>query len=957
MVFWLSGIAAKGQELYLRSYTPAPYIGQNKITCSFEDASGLMHLGTKGAVYRFDGVYYQAIPLPDSLQTESVNSIFVTGDILYAGLSNGILLQMAYLQSPDFAVLCSIGAPVTDVITDAAGRCWLSSYGRGIMVIGTDGTVMPVEPPENEAGLYVYDLESDYSGNVWAGTDAGLFRYRMNGERITTMSIDDPKLPDQIIKALELDEHNRLWIGFQEGGVCHYLVDEEQYDCSGTASQSLPDITSLCYQAGELWIGLAFGGLYSMSPQNGRLTRYENQAIPRRIIALGQSLLGGLWIIGSEEILYSPGRQILFYGKQTGNDNDKNDIQALIQDNKSFVWYATEQGLFRFHPEHPETLQAAEWFNPTAQGKTYFTCLYEDKQGYLWAGTFDRGVMRMSPDRSTVQFFDESNGLTNNNVLRIDGYDNNLWFATLGGVSAAKTETGGKVVFADAGLHPDFNQAYYYTVFVDSKRRIWLGTDGNGPQLIENGQHLAGLFPELNDKVVYSITEDQEGRIWMAVPDDGLYCLIEDSLRRIGVENGLVSAQITALSPTKSNYLMVSGYEGIDLVNIYTFAVMGHYRSYGINDLKPDLNALFCNEAGDCYAGSQRGIIRLSNVGELANRKPIMHLSEHNVNLSPVNASVGGKFKNSENHHVMRYTAIWYPAPEDVFYRLRMQGLDTSWQLTRDHEAVYPSLNPGNYYWEAEASLNRNFIQSDGIGVAFSIEKPLWQQWWMWLLVLIAVALLVYWMFRIRIEKLRLVELQKQKQAEFDYLLLRNQVNPHFLFNSFGTLISVIENDKQQAVAYVEKLSDYFRNLLQYRDQQLISLTEELRLLETYIFLQQQRYGANLNIQVDIHQNYMISLIPPMSLQMLAENAVKHNRITKTSPLLISISVSDGSLKISNNIQLRQSPEKSTGLGLQNITDRYRLIIGREVMVQNTGNEFIVRLPIIFSHDNKSTDR
>lgn len=94
-----------------------------------------------------------------------------------------------------------------------------------------------------------------------------------------------------------------------------------------------------------------------------------------------------------------------------------------------------------------------------------------------------------------------------------------------------------------------------------------------------------------------------------------------------------------------------------------------------------------------------------------------------------------------------------------------------------------------------------------------------------------------------------------------------------------------------------------------------------------------------------------------MSLQMLAENAVKHNRITKTSPLLISISVSDGSLKISNNIQLRQSPEKSTGLGLQNITDRYRLIIGREVMVQNTGNEFIVRLPIIFSHDNKSTDR
>jgi len=955
-IFCQSG---RGQQLYFRSYMPGTSIDQKKINSVFEAESGLLYLGTEGGVYSFDGVYYQPFPLPDTLQYVSVTSTFVWRDKLFAGLSSGHLLQKELSQPSYFVLTGKVDAPVTDVFIDHVGRCWVSTYGAGLMVLDPEGNIIPATSLNNDAGLFVYDLEADYSGNVWAGTDAGLWRYRVAGDSLKADVLHDLQLPDLIIRALDLDEHNRLWIGFQEGGVCHYLIDEEQFVFSETLFGLLPEITSLCYQGDELWIGMAFDGMASLNPGSGRITRYEDELLPRRIVALAQSQLGGLWIIGADNMIYSSGNQIQFYGSQLFANAGSLDIQALIQDKHGYIWFCTDEGLFRFHPDQQESLPAARWFKNTLPDKVFLTCLYEDVYGYLWAGSFDKGVFRISPDRKIIERFNESNGLSNNNVLRIDGHGNQLWFATLGGVSHAITEPGGKVVFDGAGLKEGFSNTYFYTVFVDARQRVWLGTDGHGPQMIEKGSHHTGLFPGLSDKVVYSITEDQEGRIWMAVPDEGLYCVTGDSIRKIGIGDGLSSTQITALSPTQSNYLLVSGYEGIDLVNIYTFAVSGHYRSFGIRNLKPNLNALFCNESGSCFAGSQHGIIRLNRIGEMANRKPVMYLTAHKVNLSDAGQTGMMNFRSHENHHVVRYTAIWYPAPEDVFYRLRLHGLDTTWQTTRNHEAVYPSLRPGTYRWEAEASLDRNFLQASSTAFSFSIAKPLWQQWWVWLSVSVVLVLIVYAVFRSRLEKLRLVELQKQKQAEFDYLLLRNQVNPHFLFNSFGTLISVIGHDKNKAIEYVEKLSDYFRNLLQYRDQQLISLSEELRLLETYIYLQQQRYGQNLGIATKLPDECLSSLIPPMSLQMLAENAVKHNSISKTKPLFISITVSDDYLMISNNIQLRQSPERSTGLGLLNISERYRIITGKEVIVQNTGEKFIVSLPVIYplNHEHKSIDR
>jgi LytS/YehU family sensor histidine kinase len=199
-----------------------------------------------------------------------------------------------------------------------------------------------------------------------------------------------------------------------------------------------------------------------------------------------------------------------------------------------------------------------------------------------------------------------------------------------------------------------------------------------------------------------------------------------------------------------------------------------------------------------------------------------------------------------------------------------------------------------------------------------------------------------------REKRLRKAGLLKQEMVEFQFQTLKNQVNPHFLFNSFNTLISTIEDDPQIAVEYVEKLSEFFRNMLGYRDQAVIPLREELDLLQTYFFLQQKRYGNNLVLQVEVPGQYMDRYIPPLTLQMLIENAVKHNVISDKKNLKIEIGITaEGFLFVRNNLQKKRGAVPSTGTGLQNIRSRLELLGQHTMKVQESAQFFTVQLPLL----------
>lgn len=178
------------------------------------------------------------------------------------------------------------------------------------------------------------------------------------------------------------------------------------------------------------------------------------------------------------------------------------------------------------------------------------------------------------------------------------------------------------------------------------------------------------------------------------------------------------------------------------------------------------------------------------------------------------------------------------------------------------------------------------------------------------------------------------------------YETLKNQVDPHFLFNTLNTLNTMIKIDPDKAQEYVQKMSSVFRYTLQNKEE--TTLEEELKFTGDYCTLMQIRYGESLSFQFDIDKEYLKYYIIPLSIQLLVENAIKHNVISRRQPLEVKVQTGEnGTLAVTNPLQLKKEPEPGEGIGLANLTERYRLRFNREVEVECTDNVFRVTIPLI----------
>ncbi len=178
------------------------------------------------------------------------------------------------------------------------------------------------------------------------------------------------------------------------------------------------------------------------------------------------------------------------------------------------------------------------------------------------------------------------------------------------------------------------------------------------------------------------------------------------------------------------------------------------------------------------------------------------------------------------------------------------------------------------------------------------------------------------------------------------YLALKQQLSPHFLFNSLNTLRGLIGNDDERAIDYVDNLADMFRYTLQ--EKSVVTLRDELDFLSAYSALLLVRFGSALHIEIDCGSEYDDWYIPPMSLQTLVENATKHNVISDTTPLHITISMAEGEfVRVSNGRMPKTDPVKSNGTGLLNLSERALLLTGRDISINRTDETFTVDVPLV----------
>lgn len=187
----------------------------------------------------------------------------------------------------------------------------------------------------------------------------------------------------------------------------------------------------------------------------------------------------------------------------------------------------------------------------------------------------------------------------------------------------------------------------------------------------------------------------------------------------------------------------------------------------------------------------------------------------------------------------------------------------------------------------------------------------------------------------------------RREKAESQYLALKNQVNPHFLFNSLNSLSSLIRISPDKAIEFVDKFSKIYRYVLDSTDKMLIELREEINFLQSYIYLQKIRFGDNLEINLNIDARHLDEYIPPLAIQMLVENALKHNEVSTEFPLKINLEIEDNYLIISNNLQLKHGIEDSTGIGLKNLEARYELFTEQKPIFYATTDKYFAKIPLI----------
>lgn len=936
-------LAIYGQQYPVRVFLQDQVSG-HEVSAIAQGADGQLWLGLSHGLATFDGWDMHQHTLD---QGGAITTIFPSPDgTLWLGTDHG---GVGKLQGDAVIWTDSTGnAPRSRIIYLAmAGDTLLAVTATAGLYCYANSQWTYLEIQGYQPGLSIYDAVLSREDKLWLAGDQGLFCYDVSSGSVRLYTMADG-LPDIICTALSLSEGGTLWVGTFDSGIASFDDKADRFLRVMDKPWQAGEVSSLKELAdGSVWITTARAGLvewHPSLPDSVSAVRGLTPVSLRKTKGLVTDREGSVWTIGDNALINLRPCVAIFHepaGEAAG------EILAVHVGDNGAVYLSTPTGVYA-----TTSGGHREWRKMLIAGLTpndMVVTMQQDEAGNLWLGTFGQGLIRVTPSGRTDRFT-EQDGLVNDNVLDLAVSGDTLWMATLGGVGCVPLHGAGTNAgysFINYTTEDGLGTNYVYQVYPDSKGRIWFATDGKGLSLLENGRFRQ--FDKqhgLSSEVVYSITEDQNGLIWFSALHAGIYSFDGATFRQFTRQEGLHGVDVVALSATDAGHLVIVHEEGVDLLDTRSLQLIHLEDEIGLPRTNANLNVLDKSRSGDVWVGMQNGLLRYRVAGAKQAFAPQLSIRGLLIDRRPAPLSSAMRLAYRQNHLTFLYAGIWFSSPEMVLYQHRLQGFDTTWVTTRDRQVSYPGLPPGEYTFSVRCSVDGVFDSEQPVSVSFVVLRPFWQTWWFVSLMVILLAASLYLYVTLREKRIRQWQQLERDKIEFQFQTLRSQISPHFLFNSFNTLLTMIEDDKEQAAAYVQTMSDFFRDILSYRDVDLIPLKDELEVLQRYFALQQQRFGNNLQLLVDL-PDLEHAMIPPLTLQLLVENAIKHNVVSKAKPLTVQISTEGNRLIVRNNLQLKQETEVSTRVGLSNIAKRYQLLSSEPVELAADDHYFTVRLPII----------
>ncbi|MBL7814070.1 MAG: histidine kinase [Saprospiraceae bacterium] len=910
---------------------------QLELNCLAQSPNGVMWLGSNRGLIRYNGLQMQLFP------TQSpVTALFSNAKRgLWIGFENG---EIAFFYKNQINIWQrEEGLPkvkITGFAEDTNGNFWFSTYGEGAYCY--DGIhLYNFNTDDGLTGNEIYAIAKNAQGQILLATDNGIsFCQFSQGKKTVWNESSSENLPDLIVKALSQTPTNEVFAGFYNGAIGS-VTQKNWVKVQGVVS------TASCFDKSNVVVGTEDNGLFFIDLQHGRIDKVPNNlqisgqsrgstlgGIGRRIQATFIDTEGNIWVISDKNKLFSANYRFLTY------KTNLTDIQAIATLNTHEILLGTKEGAFNYNIKTgqiqrflPKKINVISLFN-------HF--------GIPFIGTYGSGLFMKKPNEVNPVHFSKLNGLSNLNIFSVATRDDTLWVASLSGFfRILQGQKGWDVVHFNSrnGLSTDF----IYKIFEDSQHRIWLGTDGKGTTLFD-GQTFRHFNQSKNNKAfgsVIGIAESPKGTIWLANTEGGIFYGNET----VGFEewqttNNFTRQSLTGLTTDAFGTVIVLSNHGIEFINPTTRSRALFGSELGLTTFESGINPFSFTASSDLWFATSTDLVRMPSLLIKPKLRPTPILRGVKILMENVDFDNITSFSHNQNYITFEIEGIWHTHPQAVRYRYRLDGLDPDWQTTKEHNLTYPNLPAGTYIFRLQASQSDDFTNAEEVTYTFTIEKPLWQRIWFILLMALIFSGLGFLFIKKREERLNFQAELKREKIESQLEMLKSQISPHFLFNSFNTLIATIENDPKSAVEYTERLSDFYRNILQVREKNTISLQEELNLLENYIFLLRQRHGDAISVEIKTVR--FDKKIVPLTLQLLVENAVKHNVVSKSRPLSISIlELEDGYLEVKNNVRKKLDKERSTGFGLSSLKSRYQLLTPQKVSVTETEESFIVKIPLI----------
>ena len=953
-----------------------------------EDKYGFMWFASYGALNRFNGTgikkYEHVLGDSGSAPGGIVYTLYCNSKgRLFIGSGEG-LSEYDYNSNRFSNIPVFSGNRITSILELESGKLLLIADNKPWLFDPESGKKQ-ILAPANNADLFrsfgVYSLFRKET-NVYMGSGGGYIIY--NSKSGTAGFKPVQLLAGARADAVITDAMNNVWVS---NLFLFKLIRIDDPSGKETAIDQLPAIAGkgvqqqfleLVADADNVWIATSTQGLLQYNIRNNSV-QYHQKDI-RKPASIADNILrtlhrtkdGTIWIsmLGGIDYFH-PGKNVFDVLFPFPSYDANQFARGFAEDRLGHYWFSTGNGVTRFDPR---TNQYQIWQNESGKTPAIY---YNSSRAVLadgnnvWIAT-GKGINRYDLSADKMQFMTIRDSLPEIFYLNINKDSKGFtWFCSnMADGLYYLAPADGKI--HSIRNHPVLKRYTGYgvrRVFEDHKHRLWLGFSGKGYAVYDPANNTtkywfnrSGNDSSFNSNLVIDITEDKRGVVWLTTFNgvNGID-LDRNQVYRLSVSDGLPSNVTNGIRCDRYGRLWIGTSAGLALVDSSRTNIYHFDESHGFPSLEFPEHQAHETSGGSFVFPSNKGYIVFdpSALPPTVNRFPFF------IDNIAVEGRPGTDFINfreqrslqlkaDENFFSITLEGLNYSNPGQTWYAYKMDGLEKEWHYTKDPRAVYTSVPGGTYTFRYKAASGNGNWNMEEKTFVIKVAAVFYKTAWFWSLVALAALTLLYLLYRYRLqqqEKLFLLEgkaqrLEKEK-TQVMYDSLKQQLNPHFLFNSLTSLSGLIETDQRLAGNFLKQMSKIYRYILQSRDSETVKLKEEIDFVQTYISLQQTRFKKGLEVHIDVSEEALGRRIPPVTLQNMIENAIKHNIIDAESPLVIRISDENDYLVIRNNLQKKHMVETSNKQGLASLQSLYSFLSKKPIIIEEDVSEFRIRIPLI----------